>query len=434
MLDAFYTSLIAVPVLFKILGTLAFILAANAFFKRLGISIAAGALLLAFWSGHSPEQTATIAWTRFSSLDNVCLLVIVFQVISLSNLMQHTGLMTSLVEAVRQRVSHRTAIAALPAIIGMLPMPGGAIFSAPLVDDCDMDKSLDPLLKTRINYWFRHVWEYWWPLYPGVLLAIEISGVDIWQFTLVQFPMSILAVTIGAWFLLRKVHDPVESTTGKSENKKPLLPLLAPIFTVVVTYTLTRVALPQVAALTKYAPMIAALFAGIAAVQIIHPLGKEDWKKVLLSKRTVTLAGLVALVRIYGAFIEARLPGGGLLVEQMRDELAAWQIPAVIIIMLLPFLSGLATGLAVGFVGASFPIVFSLLGGDASLSQTLPTIILAFGFGYMGMILSPVHICLIVTNEHFKTRLTHSIKGLVAPALTMLACVLIVFSLLSWIL
>ena len=41
---------------------------------------------------------------------------------------------------------------------------------------------------------------------------------------------------------------------------------------------------------------------------------------------------------------------------------------------------------------------------------------LAFGFGYMGMMLSPVHVCLIVTNEHFQTRLPHSLRGLLAPA------------------
>mgnify|MGYP006280063675 FL=1 len=430
MIETAYHAFVDIPVLYKILGALGCILILNAYLRQLGVSIATGAILLAFWSGHSLNAALDIAWTRFTSLDNICLLIIVFQVIWLSNLMKRTGAMAALVLAVRARVSHRKAIAALPAIIGMLPMPGGAIFSAPLVDDCDTDKVIDPLLKTRINYWFRHIWEYWWPLYPGVLLAIEISNVDIWQFTLVQFPMSVLAVGVGAWFLLRKVPCPEDS--GEQQHKpqdKPLLPLLAPVITVVIVYALVRVCFPQIAAITRYAPMIAGLAAGILILQLQHPLGRKEWKEVLTSKRTFTMAALVALVRIYGAFIESELPNGHLLIDEMRLELAAGGVPVTIIIMAVPFLSGLATGIAVGFIGASFPIVFSLLGTDPGLAETLPTIVLAFGFGYMGMILSPVHICLIVTNEHFSTRIMKSLRGLMLPALTMLTCVTAVYAL-----
>jgi hypothetical protein len=84
--------------------------------------------------------------------------------------------------------------------------------------------------------------------------------------------------------------------------------------------------------------------------------------------------------------------------------------------MVIPFICGFTMGLAIGFVGASFPIVFSLLGPDPTLGATLSTTVLAFSFGYMGMMLSPIHICLIVTNEHFRTCLIGSLRRLVAPA------------------
>jgi len=93
--------------------------------------------------------------------------------------------------------------------------------------------------------------------------------------------------------------------------------------------------------------------------------------------------------------------------------------------MLIPFVSGLATGLAVGFVGASFPIVFSLLGESPSTGAVLSMTVLAYSFGYMGMILSPVHICLIVSNRHFRTQVQHSIGGLLKPALSVLLGVML---------
>ena len=91
--------------------------------------------------------------------------------------------------------------------------------------------------------------------------------------------------------------------------------------------------------------------------------------------------------------------------------------------MLLPFVAGITTGICVGFVGATFPIIVSLVGTDAPPADLLAAATLAFGFGYMGMMLSPVHVCLIVTNEHFKTRLAHSLRGLLAPAAAVLAAV-----------
>ena len=435
MPDTVYTTFTALPVLVKVIGTLAFILTLNAGLRNLAVSLGAGIVLLAIWSGHSAAKSVEVAWEKFSSLDNILLLIIVFLVIWLSNMMKTTGVMSSLVLSVRERLSHRTTIAALPAIIGMLPMPGGAIFSAPLVDDCDTEQNIEPLLKTRINYWFRHVWEYWWPLYPGVLLAIDISGVDIWQFILVQMPMSILAIAVGYWFMLRKLSAPSTSKQHeKSTTKSPLIPLLAPILTVVAVYTVVRLVLPELSEYAKYAPMVFGLCAGILLLQFQRPLGFADWKKIIFSKRTAVLAILVALVRIYGAFIEARLPDGNLLIDQMRIEMAAWGVPMLLVLMALPFLSGLATGLSVGFVGASFPVVFTLIGSDPSIGVLLATVVLAYGFGYMGMILSPVHICLIVTNEHFRTRLLHSIRSLGLPALTVLLTVTAVYFCILWLL
>jgi hypothetical protein len=49
----------------------------------------------------------------------------------------------------------------------------------------------------------------------------------------------------------------------------------------------------------------------------------------------------------------------------------------------------------------------------------------AYGCVYFGMILSPVHICLVVTNEYFKTRLLSSYRRIFAPALTVLLACLI---------
>jgi hypothetical protein len=397
----------------RILVSLSLILVVQKLTRQLAAAVAAGALLLGLWSGHSGEALLAISWNRLASADNLLLMLIIVLVIWLSSQMQRTGVMADLVGSVRARLSTRASMAALPAVIGLLPMPGGALFSAPLLDDADPSARVPALTKTRINYWFRHIWEYWWPLYPGVLLSIDLAGLPVWLFMLVQFPLSLVAILGGYLFILRGVP------AGEREmgsNAKSFFGLILPIAVVIIVYTLVQVLMPGVARASKYLPMAFGLLSAMVVLQFQRPLQVRDWQHVVASPKPLLLAFIVALVRIYGAFVEAKLPGGVFLMDQVRAELNAVGIPPLLLVMLIPFVSGVTTGVSVGFVGASFPVVLRLMGADPPLHLVLSTVVLAFGLGYTGMILSPVHVCLVVTNEHFRTSLFRSIRTLAAPA------------------
>jgi hypothetical protein len=174
--------------------------------------------------------------------------------------------------------------------------------------------------------------------------------------------------------------------------------------------------------MNRYLPMAIGISCSMIVLQIQRPLSRRRWREVLFSRRALNMALIVAAVRVYGAFVEARLPNGVPMVSQMRSEMADWGIPAMAIVMIVPLVSGLATGLSVGLVGAGLPIVMSLLGENPSLGAALSTIALACGFGYMGMLLSPVHACLVLTSEHFETRLLQNVAGMLRPAAVLLTC------------
>jgi hypothetical protein len=430
MVDA----ILGAPVLVKVFGALALILVLNRLSGRLVFSIALGALVLGLWSGHSPGGILAITWARLSSAGCILLMLILLQVIWLSSQMAAAGVMEDLVTAVRARVSRRAAVAVLPAVIGLLPMPGGALFSAPLVDSCDTDDRISPVLKAQTNHWFRHMWEFWWPLYPGVLLALAMTGLEIWQLMMIGMPLSVCSVGAGYVFLLRRIKpEDAEAAASVPAGQGPgLFALLLPIVVVIACYTAIRMAdaglrlvWEEAPRMHRYVPMVLGLAAAILTLQIQRPLGSEEWKKILLSGRAIGMAAVVAAVLVYGAFIEADLPGGQSLVGQMSAEMAEWGIPLTPIIMLLPLVSGLATGVTVACVGASFPIVIDLLGDSPSTSALLATTVLAYGFGYVGMLLSPVHVCLVVTGEHFRTGVLRIASGLLRPsAVVLAACVL----------
>jgi len=93
------------------------------------------------------------------------------------------------------------------------------------------------------------------------------------------------------------------------------------------------------------------------------------------------------------------------------------------------------TGVAVGFTGVSFPLVVGLLTAPGSGLTPMATLVLAYGCGYMGMIVSPVHLCLLVTRDYFESDMP-SILRLVAPCCATIAAyslaAFLVLSALGW--
>ena len=134
----------------------------------------------------------------------------------------------------------------------------------------------------------------------------------------------------------------------------------------------------------------------------------------VFSRATWTLVFDVAGVMAFAGMLERSAA-----VEQIRTEFLAWNIPLLPVVMLLPFLAGLVTGLAIGFVGASFPLVLSLLPDNLAWQSMIKYIVIAYGFGYIGMMLSPVHICFILTRDYFKTPINTAYRHLLLPVIFM---------------
>jgi hypothetical protein len=130
---------------------------------------------------------------------------------------------------------------------------------------------------------------------------------------------------------------------------------------------------------------------------------------------------LVVGIQAFAAALSCPLDAAGsTLITGMRDEFIRTGIPLIVVVMLVPFISGMVTGVAFGFVGASFPIVFALVGPDPSPGVAAATTAFAYTFGYMGMMLSPLHACLVVTAEYFKTSIFGAYRYIIGPAFVIL--------------
>jgi integral membrane protein (TIGR00529 family) len=90
-------------------------------------------------------------------------------------------------------------------------------------------------------------------------------------------------------------------------------------------------------------------------------------------------------------------------------------VPLMPTLLILPFLAGILTGLAIGFVGATFPLLVSLAGNVDPW-----TVSLAFGAGFIGVMLSPVHVCLILTREYFEADMPRVYHRMLLPSVLVL--------------
>jgi len=390
----------------------------------IGTALTTGAVVMGLWFRLSPFKLAGSMARCLASERTVTLCVVIALILVLSHAMEQTGQMKRLLEAFRGISNNpRLNLAIFPALIGLLPMPGGAVFSAPMVHEMSHNEALTPEHKTLINYWFRHIWEFSWPLYPGVILTSALSGIDLWTFVLAQLPLTLVSACTGYVVLLRPIPlkqegAKVESNANYSIFMKELMPLIVVVAGALLLGSLLYLfgrTWPVLREVKKEIPLVVALVASVWWVGRWNRLPFERVWGLFFDKSLVSMIFMIVGVLVFQGVLHDSQA-----ISEISKTLTASHVPVVLVIVILPFLVGSIAGITVAFVGATFPIVFSLLASYGMTDQgsimdinyvstpgnhVLAYTILAFISGYLGVLLSPLHICLILTCEFFKTTL-----------------------------
>ncbi len=387
----------------------------------LGLSILIHSIILTLLEGVGVHGVAHI-FTAFLKPGNYLLLIVIALLLFFTEALRNTGRMEKTVDALKAKFkSRKVLLSALPALVGLLPMPGGALFSAPMVSSLDTDNKLTSSYKAAINYWFRHIWEFWWPLYPGVIVAIKYCGLPIGIFLLIQMPFTVCAICSGYLFILKRLPADYVNTKGSHRSSLHLLSALGPILILVVIATSGAFLLPYTGVPSSLANLLSMPAGLIVALVVTFKSDHTAFRKSLklfTSKSTWTLLLVVAGVLAFSSTLQMPISDSNeTIVSRMRDEFLNMHFPILLVICLIPFIAGAVTGIAVGFVGASFPLIFGLIGENPSTATLIATTSLAYACGYIGMMLSPLHICLVVTVNHFKARLTDIYRYLWKPIL-----------------
>ncbi len=420
-----------IPATIRVLAVFALILVT---IKRLslGSSFALGAALLGLFFGMTPADLVLSMARALVHPKTLALSVVVSLILILSRSMEATGRMDRLLEGFKGLVaSPFLNLAIFPALIGLLPMPGGAVFSAPMVKNIGHNRGLNQDQLSFLNYWFRHIWEYWWPLYPGVLLATTLAARNLWSYVWLMLPLTPVAIAAGR-FLIRRADITEHSRQPRQASRPgpaPFVRELAPIAIVIVGgLTAGFLLSPLAAGIAKELGLILALVVAIGLVWHTGKLTGARRLKMAANKKLLGMYFMVSAVLIFQAILQDSTA-----VNQISAELIRWHIPLVPVCIILPMLVGVVSGITIAFVGTTFPVIFALLGAGGQQEHFNAFLMLAMTSGFAGVLVSPLHLCLLLSNAFFRASHAAVFRLIVPAAAILLAAALVYFAILYYI-
>ncbi|MBN1380521.1 MAG: DUF401 family protein [Deltaproteobacteria bacterium] len=411
-----------VPATLKVMLVFIIVLIAIRRKISLGNAFLLGSVLMGVIFGLKPKTILSSIASSVLYPKTMSLAVIIALILVLSSTMEKVGQMKRLLLHFQGLISSKLLnLVMFPAIIGLLPMPGGALFSAPMVKELGEQTALASDKLGFINYWYRHIWEYWWPLYPGVLLATALAGLNLWKFVTIMVPLSVTAMVSGL-FSIRGLNDNTQPLRPPLKARPPLKPFLnelSPILFVIVF------GLGMGVFLSSYFPqwsvsreigLITALCIAIGWIWVENNCPKTDIRKILTNPGLLGMMYMVIAILIFKGMLEDSHA-----VALISQEFRTNHMPITLITALLPLLVGVVTGITIAFVGGTFPILILLIQSYGETQFMTAYIMLAMTCGFIGVLFSPLHLCLLLTNQYFSCRLAQSYKWLWLPCLLLFA-------------
>jgi integral membrane protein (TIGR00529 family) len=399
----------------------------------LGNAFLLGAIALGVVFGLGPSGIARGIISSVLYPKTIALALIVSLILVMSDSMEAGGQMKRLLDTFQGMVTApHISLVVFPALIGLLPMPGGAVFSAPMVKELGIRSNLGPDKLSYINYWFRHIWEYWWPLYPGILLATSLADVNLWTFISVMFPLTIASFLFG-YLPVRDMKNASAVLPAHSSPSRlvPFLKELIPILIVIIPGiglgAVIPYALPS-STIPKEIGLIIALCIAIAWIWQKNNFTAGQIRKRLTSPHILNMVYMVAAIFIFKGLMESSNA-----VAAVHREFTLLHVPLVLITIMLPFLVGSIVGITVAFVGSTFPILLPLIYGSSEAQFAMAYIMLALASGFIGVLMSPLHLCLLLSNKYFGTGLSAVYRLLLLPCACFFAASLGWFEVVRWI-
>jgi integral membrane protein (TIGR00529 family) len=340
-------------------------------------------------------------------------LVLSVAVISmLVSLYSNSGVVRRLsLELSRAFKNHMVAITLTPGVLGLLPVPGGALMSAPLVEHIGSLTNMSRARMLFVNVWYRHVIVYVYPLSSVIILASTVTGVGLWELVARQVPVAIAMFLIGL---------PVVGFSGWSSRDGARLWVLARDMAPVLAAVVLALLLTPLDGLIGV-ERISVVFAVVASIALFVVLEGVGWGAVLESLRDRRLWELVIISIGVMVFRELFL---NMDLKPIGELLLGYNVSGLALAVLLPILFSTISGHPTAGIAIATPIITSLTGVDVKIAS------LIYASAFIGYIASPLHLCYVYTAEYYKVPLIEGYKYMIPATIASLAVAITLFTML----
>jgi len=370
--------------------------------KSLWIALVVSALFIGLFSLDF-GSASVIVYDTITDIPIILLALSVGLIAVIGGSMESTGLMNDLVDNLK--ISRRASLLILPGMLGMLPIPGGALLSAPLIQRAA--PRVDRDIKTSVNIWARHTTLLIYPL--GSLLATtKMASLDLYTVIIYMIPFFIFSLILIWFTMLRKVESGRESS-GPMNVKKLLIPL-GVIMSAPLIHMTMIIIFPGVV------EEIFLLIAVVVSLGLSIYVGKIRFPSLIRITRYMK-AWNFSLI-IFGMFIFLYLFKASDIPGEIAD-LPLGQAPFLVT-------AGAFLGYATGRINVPISVlipIFSEKFGEGAIDP------LAFSFMFfpvfIGYLISPIHPCVSVSLEYFRTNYLDMLKKAIVPAAISLILTLI---------
>ncbi|MFO8133056.1 MAG: DUF401 family protein [Thermoplasmatota archaeon] len=379
--------------------------------KNFGVAMVLGALLLGLLA--RPERIPNIVYETATDWQVITLVAIVICIKLFATVLQDTGQIPLVIDHLKRVIPQRGMLAIIPFIFGLLPIPGGALLSAPMVDEQGKKLNVDREGRTFLNLWFRHIGFLVFPLSTALVVMSQVSEVSINRLIVVQAPIFLIAVAVGSLYILRlsqkKAAEPAEDRHAAGIIMETAVNILPLIVTIIMAFTLAETVHLNIA-------LLVALPTGILLSLLLYT---GDGRPAMLKKGFSPLLGLA----IFGIMLYRDMAFASGVTDVVAGYLQGSAASPLLIIPVLSFAIGFLTAHNMAAIPLVYSMVASMIGGDIGLVSLL------YVSSFMGYLVSPLHLCVVVSYEYFKPRFVKLYRLMLPPAVLVTAIAVIWLSL-----
>jgi hypothetical protein len=304
----------------------------------------------------------------------------------LGNLLKQYGILQKIVDSLLGLITSKKIIMMIiPSMIGIMSVPGGAVLSAPFINNIGEELHIVPARRAAINLIYRHIAMFLFP-FVSVLMFVKAAIPQLNVYKVIGFGLPFVVGTVFIGYMLFMRGKGNGEKRERELSFKKLLDLViitSPIYMSVVINLITGL------------PFFVSMFGSIIIVYFLSD--KKDFLYKAFNSINYNTIILVTAILVLKDIILQMDQMLGLINELlMRSQ---GDIRIMLIFTLVSFFFGYITGYPTSSLAITLPLLSMMeLGSNALHIYTFFLVAVSF----VGYFYSPLHLCQVLTIGEMK--------------------------------